>query len=263
MIDSPSYEHCPKCLHTPLPGDQALPAACPACGLILAKFAAATRERLAEDEAETRLEEAPRNVLFAYVRSAATYVPDRVGSTQFWGRAGLLLLFSVWGVRLIWMNHRTGELGNSFLHGPLLVFHEAGHVIFSFFGEFIMILGGTLAQLLMPTIMAGAFLFRNRDPFGAAIATWLFGVSLLDVAPYVYDALHPRLVLLGGHTGAEGGHDWIYLLGETGLLRYAHGLGWLTHKLGALVVLLSIAWAGWILARQRLRIGEKGIADCG
>ena len=29
---------------------------------------------------------------------------------------------------------------------------------------------------------------KNRDPFGAAIALWLFGVSMLDVAPYMYDA---------------------------------------------------------------------------
>jgi hypothetical protein len=31
------FEHCPKCQHTPLPADQSLPAACPACGVILAK----------------------------------------------------------------------------------------------------------------------------------------------------------------------------------------------------------------------------------
>jgi hypothetical protein len=257
MIDAPWYEHCPKCLHTPLPNDQALPAACPACGLVLAKFAAANRERLGHDAEERAAEAEPSDTLIARLRSAATYVPDRVESTRFWGRVLLLLPFSVWGVRLIWMDHRTGEMGSSFLHGPLLVFHEAGHVIFSFFGEFITILGGTLAQLLMPAIMAGALLFRNRDPFGAAIATWLLGVSFLDIAPYVYDALHPQLVLLGGHTGEEGGHDWVYLLSETGLLQYAHGLGWLTHKVGALVVLLSIGWAGWIL------LGEKRIADSG
>ena len=33
------YTRCPKCGHAPLPQDQASPAACPACGIILAKFA--------------------------------------------------------------------------------------------------------------------------------------------------------------------------------------------------------------------------------
>ena len=166
----------------------------------------------------------------------------------------MLLFFGLWGLRLIWMDHRTGDIGSSFLHGPLLVFHEAGHVIFRLFGEFMTILGGTLGQLLMPAILCGAILFKNRDPFGAAIGLWLVGVSLLDIAPYVYDALQPQLVLLGGHTGEEGGHDWMYLLGETGLLKRAHGLGWLVHKLGALVVLLSIYWGGWVLWQQKKRL---------
>jgi hypothetical protein len=77
----------------------------------------------------------------------------------------------------------------------------------------------------------------------------------LDIAPYVYDALQPQLVLLGGHTGEEGGHDWIYLLTETGLLVRAQTLGWVTHKIGAVIVLLALGWAGWILVQQKARLG--------
>jgi hypothetical protein len=43
-------------------------------------------------------------------------------------------------------------------------------------------------------------------------------------------------------------------LSELGLRNSAHGLGWMTHKLGALIVLLAIAWGGWILAQQRSRL---------
>lgn len=259
MAETVAYERCPKCRHAPLPQDQALPAGCPACGLILAKFAAAESAGAQVEAGDAAVDEGGAGrwqQLGRQFAAAVLYVPPRSVPAAFWGRATLLLLLALWGLRLTWMDHRTGELGSSFLHGPLLIFHEAGHVIFMPFGEFMTVLGGTLGQLLMPLIMAGALLIRTRDPFAAAIATWLFGVSLLDVAPYVYDALHPQLVLLGGHTGEEGGHDWIYLLGETGLLRRAQGLGWLTHKLGALVVLLSIAWAGWLLKRQQACIGE-------
>lgn len=35
-----TYLACPKCRHAPLPEDQSLPAACPACSLIPAKFSA-------------------------------------------------------------------------------------------------------------------------------------------------------------------------------------------------------------------------------
>ena len=166
----------------------------------------------------------------------------------------MLAAFTLWGLRLIGMDYRHGEMGSSFLHGPLLVFHEAGHVIFRLFGEFMMVAGGTLGQLLMPAILCGALLLKNRDPFGAAIGLWLLGVSLLDIAPYIYDALHPQLVLLGGRSGEEGGHDWIYLLTETGLLKRAQTFGGLTHKLGALVMLISMAWAAWVLWRQKSRL---------
>jgi hypothetical protein len=247
------FEHCPKCNHAPLPENQALPAACPSCGVIFAKLLPLEASDDAEPVAPTIDESSGEPPFRLRLMAMLLHVPERTDSVSFWSRAILLALFAVWGLRLIVLDYTTGEMMSSFLHGPLLVFHEAGHVIFSFFGEFIMVFGGSFAQLLMPAIMAGALLLRNRDPFGAAIGTWLFGVSLLDLAPYVYDALDPQLILLGGHTGAEGGHDWIYLLSATGLLQRAHGLGWLVHKSGALLILLSLAWAGWILLLQKRR----------
>jgi hypothetical protein len=110
------------------------------------------------------------------------------------------------------------------------------------FGEWLTVLGGTLGQLLMPAIMLFALLVKNRDPFGASVALWLLGVSLLDVAPYMFDAFDPQLMLLSGRTGEEGGHDWIYLFNSLELLPRAHLIGNLTHKLGALVILLALVW---------------------
>lgn len=249
------FTRCPKCQHSPLPADQSLPAACTSCGLIFAKYGAEVvrpePESMDDDDAEPSF----LRLQFEQLHEAARYIPERVDPALLWARAALLLLAILWGLRLIWLDHRTGEMNSSFLHGPLLVFHEAGHVIFRLLGEFMMVLGGTLGQLLMPAIMTVALL-KNRDPFGAAIGLWLFGVSLLDVAPYVYDALHPQLILLGGHTGEQGGHDWMYLLGETGLIKRAQGLGWLVHKLGALVMMSAVGWAAWVLKQQRQRLEQ-------
>ena len=250
-IDTPPpvpFEHCPKCGHAPLPVDQSLPAACPACGLILAKFGVSpvhsvpTAGRTEGDAADDRR--------WHRLAALVVHVPQRIEPAGFWARVALLALFAIWGVRLIAMDFRTGEMGGSFLHGPLLVFHEAGHVIFRLLGEFMMVAGGSLGQLIMPAILCGALLVTQRDPFGAAIGLWLFGVSLLDLSPYIYDALHPQLTLLGGGTGEDGGHDWIYLLSEMGMLKRAQGIGWLAHKLGALIVLLSIGWGAWLLWQQ-------------
>ena len=75
-------------------------------------------------------------------------------------------------------------------------------MIFRLFGPFIATLGGTLGQLLMP-IAAGVALLRRRDRFGAAVCLWPLGFSTIDMAVYTYDAFDPKMMLLGGETGAE------------------------------------------------------------
>lgn len=250
MPAAPSYSRCPKCGHRGLPADQALPAACPACGVILAKVAAlAARPRRAPVLATA--DDGPG------LAGVLLQVPERVDALRWGLRALLLAGFAVWGWVLVAQDHRVGEIGSSFLHGPLLVFHEAGHVIFRVFGEWVGVLGGTLAQLLLPAVIVAAFLWKNRDPFGAALGLWLLGVSLLDVAPYMYDALQPQLTLLNGSVGEDGGHDWIYLFESMGLRPRAQFIGAATHKLGALVVLLALGWAAWLLVLQRRRIGGE------
>jgi hypothetical protein len=247
----PAFSRCPKCGQRGLPADQSLPAACPACGVILAKVAAA-RRGVAPARRTAASEAGERGGLAAWL----LHVPERVDAQRWWLRVALLAGFALWGVVLIRLDHRSGGMGASFLHGPLLVFHEAGHVLFRLFGEWMMFLGGTLGQLLMPALIVAAFLWKNRDPFGAAVGLWLLGVSLLDVAPYMYDALEPQLMLLSGRSGEDGGHDWIYLFESMGLRPRAQAIGTLTHRLGSLVVLLSLAWAAWLLARQRQHIGS-------
>ena len=150
---------------------------------------------------------------------------------------------------------------SSFLHGPLLVFHEAGHVILRVFGEWMGVLGGTLGQLLVPVVLCVALLVRNRDPFGAAIGLWFVGVSLLDVAPYMYDARDPQLMLLTGTTGESGPHDWIYLFSSLGWLAKAQTIGTATHRLGAFVVLLAIVWGASVLWLAKRRAARNAVGQ--
>lgn len=252
------YACCPKCGHQPLPLDQALPAACPQCGVILAKVGQAVHRTrplpaqtpgLAYRDSGDPDTESRWTALF-------TPMPGRVDALQFWGRVALLAALAVWSWVLIGLDYRSGEMNESFLHRPLLVFHEAGHVLFMPLGHGMMVLGGTLGQLIMPALLAGALLIKNRDPFGAAVGLWFLGVSVLDVAPYMFDALHPQLMLLSGTTGEAGGHDWIYLFSSLGLLPKSQLIGGLTHKLGALVVLLALGWGAWLLRRQYTRVDE-------
>jgi hypothetical protein len=245
------FSQCPKCGHAALPVDQAFPAECPGCGVILAKAGAAPPVwRAVVEDIESDDD-----------GSLLWHVPDQVDATAFKVRVALLAVFALWGLRLCWFDYRDGEIMNSFIHGPLLVFHEAGHVVFRLFGEWVAVLGGTLGQLLMPTILCGALLWKNRDPFGAAIGLWLFGVSVLDVAPYMYDALEPQLTLLGGGTGNDSFHDWIYLFDSVNQLHHAQRIGALTHALGTGLVLLALAWGAGVLRLQRRRIAGNVLVE--
>jgi hypothetical protein len=61
------------------------------------------------------------------------------------------------------------EVMNAWIHGPNLIFHEAGHVIFMPFGEFTMILGGSLMQCIVPAVIVYVFLVRESDPYAASV----------------------------------------------------------------------------------------------
>ena len=159
-----------------------------------------------------------------------------------WMRAALVLGLAIWTVQFA-RTPLSADAMNSFLHLPDLVFHEAGHIIFSPFGRFMTVLGGSLLQVLIPVIAAIAFI-RQEEKFGAAICAWWAGQNLVDLAPYIADARRLRMVLLGGRTGAEvEGHDWEYLLTQLGMLHFDGRLGMAAYGLGMIVMVGSLALA--------------------
>lgn len=96
-----------------------------------------------------------------------------------------------------------------------ILFHEAGHMIFFPFGNFIHALGGTLGELIIPILFIGYFL-KQKDIAGEVFSYWWLGVACYDVSLYVADARARVLHLIGG----QGGHDWAYILGRLGWLKY-------------------------------------------
>lgn len=223
---------CPKCA-------AACPDAaieCPRCGIVFAKFGPRTAEPvpiLAPLPAQT-----PRQI-----------ARDPMRTLTRMARMALLAGLVLW----TWQFARApmGVAGaQSILHMPNLVFHEAGHVLFGFFGRFMAVLGGSLFQFALPLALAGVFL-KQRDQFGAAVCTWWAGQNLLDLAPYIADARALQLVLLGGKTGAEvEGHDWEYLLGQLGWLRFDRTLGLGAHRLGLAMMMGALIWGAIYLAKD-------------
>ncbi len=132
-----------------------------------------------------------------------------------------------------------------FLHNINLIFHEAGHTIFSFFGRFIMLLGGSLMQVLVPAVISGYF-FVTKQRFSGAVALWWAGQSLLDVSLYIKDAQERMLPLLGG----EGVmHDWHFILLDLRLLVHDDTVAALVYSFGICVYLVAIA-LGFYFAGQ-------------
>ncbi len=180
------------------------------------------------------------------------FIPEqhKTEAVYFYGRVVVYVFFLVWGLRL--MKTPLNDQMMSFMHNINLPMHEAGHIIFSFLGNFMGVLGGTIMQLLMPAIVLGSFLVKNRDAFGASLGLWWLGQSFMDNAPYINDARAGELLLLGGVTGKEapGYHDWENILGQLGWLQYDHLLAKISFTVGILLMLLAFAWGGYMLYLQ-------------
>jgi hypothetical protein len=245
-----TYIQCPKCNNRP-PAPLPISEPCPVCGIYVFKWGKAARATDMPDDRQT-FTEAESGLLASLLQPL-----EKMGSITFYGRCLALLLLVLWSWFLIGDDYRNGEIFGSYMHGILLTIHEAGHIFCMPFGEFVSILGGSLLQLVLPFGIGVAFVVVNRDNFGAALGLWWTSVSLLDLSPYIYDALHPQLILLGGRTGEDGPHDWIYLLGTFNQIANSQHWGAFVHGLGSVLVVAALAWAAVILFRQREAVNAE------
>lgn len=157
-----------------------------------------------------------------------------------WTCAALSGLYGL--ISLIQLSSREGWV--PLLDGVNLVFHEAGHPLFSPFGETLHLLGGTLMQLLVPLLIAGSGWWKRQGPIFAFGLFWA-AQNLHNIARYVADARAMELPLVGG-----GEHDWNLLLGSWGLLHRDTTIGTMLHGFGWLGMLLAWGWMGWRWWRQ-------------
>lgn len=239
---------CPKC-HADL---SETAAECSRCGIIIAKY---------KEREESFLGPVQDGALgFGSTSEASPDTPDLtarlVGAESTTsvavasGRGIFLLLLALWTTTFVG-GVSAERMNSSFLHLPNLVFHEAGHVLFMPFGRFMTVLGGSLTQVLVPLVCAGAFIWQTRDAFGAAVAIWWAGENLLDVAPYINDARDLQLVLLGGRTGAEvEGHDWEYLLNAMGVAHMDHTIAAVVQAIGTLTMVAALVWGAIVVVDQ-------------
>ena len=130
-----------------------------------------------------------------------------------------------------------------FLDRVDLVAHEAGHMLFSWFGRFMMLIGGTLGQLLVPAAFTVYFWFRN-ERFSSAVTLFWTGQNFFNISVYVKDAQAMMLPLVSVG-GGDAIHDWNYLLTKFGLLRHGQAVGSVMYAIGVLLIIASVILGGY------------------
>jgi len=120
-----------------------------------------------------------------------------------------------------------------------LMIHEGGHFFFSWFGETIHILGGTLGELIAPLLCAFYF-FWQRETTGFAFSIFWFFENFPYIGTYMADARTASLPLVSSDES-----DWTILFGQWGLLQQDQKIGHAMHVLGWLGMLAIVAWLGY------------------
>jgi hypothetical protein len=117
-----------------------------------------------------------------------------------------------------------------------LLIHEAGHLVFTPFGQFMTIAGGSLFQVILPAIFVGYF-YWNDQPYSAALVMFWVGESILNVSVYAADSIAMRLPLLGG---PDSTHDWNYMLSHLGLMASTTKIASMIRMAGTLVIVAAL-----------------------
>ncbi|HEY0065382.1 MAG TPA: hypothetical protein VGC21_24915 [Telluria sp.] len=219
---------------------------CPSCGIAYQKYL--DRQAGVVPEPAQRLDDEEVLPPLEQLRLRMMEMPAEVDQITLGGRALAWSAFTLWTIWFTVHGVDWEVIGSSFLHSVILPFHEFGHVLFLPFGRFMTILGGSLFQVLMPLGLMAAFIFKQRETFGASAMLWWTGQSLVDLSPYIRDARERILPLIGG--AGEESHDWGNLLTMLGWLDYTVALSRLCFGAGVIVMLAALVWGAMLLRLQ-------------
>ncbi len=136
---------------------------------------------------------------------------------------------------------RTGFLILDYVN---LIIHEGGHFFFSWFGDTIRILGGTLGKLLVPVLCA-LYFFWQREATGFTFSVFWFFENFPYIGAYMADARTASLPLVG-----SGDSDWEILFTQWGLLAQDQKIGGAMRTIGLLGMLTAASWLAHRLRRS-------------
>lgn len=141
------------------------------------------------------------------------------------------------------------------------IIHESGHGVCYIVPcpEFIMVLNGTLFQLLFPAGIA-YYYKRKGNRFAMYIALFFVGFSLHYTAWYISTA-HEGLILPASKSflGVDAYHDFNYLLSAMGLMQYESFIAGLTRFIAYILMIIAVIgmFFGAFLHRDKKKENEK------
>ncbi len=154
-----------------------------------------------------------------------------------------LILFSFSAYRYISISPFEYGVISQVFHTVNLIFHEAGHTLCSFFGEFIYILGGSLFQVLVPSVVAVYFLKRGETFSFSIILLWV-ATNVQEVAIYMADAQARVLPLLGDDPES---HDWHALFQMTGFLEKSSDIASVVSTIAHFIFVFAVVFGLYIV----------------
>jgi hypothetical protein len=168
------------------------------------------------------------------------FLEDRFGEWKPVPRGAGIAWLCVYALFLLYAYFDTS--GFLFPDYVNLIIHEGGHFFFSWFGHSIMILGGTLGELIVPLLCAAAF-FGQRQATGFAFSIFWFFENFPYIGTYMADARTASLPLVGSEES-----DWTILFTQWGILAQDQKIGGIMRALGWLGMLATM---GWLASRIR------------
>lgn len=163
-------------------------------------------------------------------------------------------LLAAGGALFLLVRYAGRERAWTLLDEGILAIHEAGHVVFGPFGEFAMMLGGSLFQLMVPALFI-AYFWRRADRYAACIVLFWLTASLFNLAAYIGDARAGELPLI---TGSRSDHDWTWLLIQMDALEHDRVLARIVRGSGWLAWALALVGALHYADRRTSTVADEG-----
>jgi hypothetical protein len=115
-----------------------------------------------------------------------------------------------------------------------LFIHEAGHFFFSFFGQVIYYMGGSLFQIILPIVTL--IVFARTSIRSMSFTLFWIGESTVNVSIYIADAQWKRLPLISRHAT----HDWNWLCVHLNLLQEAESISSVVNVIGIITCISAL-----------------------